>query len=74
MEAYRVYSYLTRCAGEMRTALTLLKTSAQATGDEEAGQRYAAASFTAVQLAGALGTAYSASGHLAYNEAPSREA
>ncbi|MFE9812922.1 hypothetical protein [Streptomyces sp. NPDC005548] len=71
LEAYRIYSYLTRCAGEMRAALTLLKASAQEAGDAEAFQRYAASSFTAVQLAGALGTAYSASGHLAYNEEPS---
>ncbi|MFE2823394.1 hypothetical protein [Streptomyces sp. NPDC059271] len=73
LEAYRIYSYLTRCAGEMRTALALLKASAQEAGSEEAVRRYAASSFTAVQLAAALGTAYSASGHLAYNE-PSREA
>ncbi|MFI6341011.1 hypothetical protein [Streptomyces sp. NPDC050535] len=72
LEAYRIYSYLTRCAGEMRTALALLKSSAQEAGSEEAVQRYSASSFTAVQLAGALGAAYSAAGHLAYNEEPGR--
>lgn len=74
MEAYRIYSFLTRCAGEMRTALAQLKASAQEARSEEAVRRYAASSFTAVQLAGALGTAYSASGHLAYNEQQSRGA
>ncbi|MEV5795752.1 hypothetical protein [Streptomyces sp. NPDC052192] len=68
LEAYRIYSFLTRCAGEMRTALALLKASAQEVRNEEAVRRYAASSFRAVQLAGVLGRAYSASGHLAYNE------
>jgi hypothetical protein len=27
LEAYRVYSYLTRCAGEMRTAIELIEAS-----------------------------------------------
>ncbi|MET7889009.1 hypothetical protein [Streptomyces avermitilis] len=74
LEAYRIYSFLTRCAGEMRTALALLKTSVQEGRNEEDIRRYAGSSFTAVQLAQVLGTAYSASGHLAYNEAPSRGA
>lgn len=74
MEAYRIYSYLTRCASEMSTALAQLKAFAQKSQDEDADGRYASSSFTAAQLAGALGTAYSASGHLAYKERPSREA
>ncbi|MFH9969030.1 hypothetical protein ACH4PR_48525, partial [Streptomyces mirabilis] len=80
LEAYRIYSFLTRVAGEMRTALTLLRTSLEGLrdrellGDEtldEAIQRYTGASVTAEQLAGVLGRAYSAVGHLAYKEAPS---
>ncbi|MGW3160354.1 hypothetical protein [Streptomyces sp. NPDC001089] len=76
-DAYRIYSYLTRVAGEMRTALTLLKTSAESLRDKEprrhetlgaAAQKYAAASVTAGQLASALNEAYSAIGHLAYKE------
>lgn len=76
-DAYRVYSYLTRVAGEMRTALTLLKTSAESLRDKEprgherldtAAQQYAGASVTAGQLAFALNEAYSAIGHLAYKE------
>ncbi|MFG2435768.1 hypothetical protein [Streptomyces sp. NPDC048508] len=55
----------------MRTALALLKASAQEGRTEADVRRYAASSFTAVQLASVLGTAYSASGHLAYNEEPS---
>ncbi|MET7784365.1 hypothetical protein ABZT28_53535 [Streptomyces sp. NPDC005388] len=80
LEVYRIYSFLTRVAGEMRTALTLLRTSLEGLrdrellGDEtldEAIQRYTGASVTAEQLAGVLGRAYSAVGHLAYKEAPS---
>ncbi|MEU1500547.1 hypothetical protein [Streptomyces sp. NPDC005732] len=76
-DAYRIYSYLTRVAGEMRTALTLLKTSAESLRDKEprrhetleaAAQQYAGASVTAGQLASALNEAYSAVGHLAYKE------
>ncbi|MGV9703884.1 hypothetical protein [Streptomyces sp. NPDC003483] len=76
-DAYRIYSYLTRVAGEMRTALTLLKTSAESLRDKEprryetlgaAAQQYAAASVTAGQLAAALNEAYAAIGHLAYKE------
>ncbi|MGW3633451.1 hypothetical protein ACWD7F_25400 [Streptomyces sp. NPDC005122] len=76
-DAYRIYSYLTRVAGEMRTALTLLKTSAESLRDKEprghetlgaAAQQYADASVAAGQLASALNEAYSAIGHLAYKE------
>ncbi|MGW2613110.1 hypothetical protein ACWC4A_54065, partial [Streptomyces mirabilis] len=82
VEAYRIYSFLTRVAGEMRTALTLLRTSAGSLRDEErpreetldeAIQRYTDASVTAEQLAGVLGKAYSAVGHLAYKEALSEQ-
>ncbi|MFE3263632.1 hypothetical protein [Streptomyces sp. NPDC059215] len=64
-------------AGEIRTALTLLKTSAESLRDTEprehethgaAAQQYAAASVTAGQLAAALNEACSAIGHLAYKE------
>lgn len=81
-EAYRIYSFLTRVAGEMRTALTLLRASVEGFRDREllrdetlgeAIQRYTGASVTAEQLAGALGKAYSAVGHLAYKEAPSEQ-
>jgi hypothetical protein len=80
LEAYRIYSFLTRVAGEMRAALTLLRTSVEGLRDREllrdetlgeAIQRYTGASVTAEQLAGVLGRAYSAVGHLAYKEAPS---
>lgn len=76
-DAYRIYSYLTRVAGEMRTTLALLKTSAESLRDKEprehktlgdAAQQYADASVTAGQLASALNEAYSAIGHLAYKE------
>ncbi|MFF2129772.1 hypothetical protein ACFVW1_31190 [Streptomyces olivochromogenes] len=82
VEAYRIYSFLTRVAGEMRTALTLLRTSTEGLRDEEllrdetldeAIRRYTDASVTAAELAGVLGRAYSAVGHLAYREAPSEE-
>ncbi|MFD9655761.1 hypothetical protein [Streptomyces mirabilis] len=82
VEAYRIYSFLTRVAGEMRTALTLLRTSVASLRDkellrdetlDEAIQRYTDASVTAEQLAGALGKAYSAVGHLAYKEAPGEQ-
>jgi hypothetical protein len=80
LEAYRIYSFLTRVAGEMRAALTLLRTSVAGRRDKEllrdetlgeAIQRYTDASLTAEELAGVLGRAYSAVGHLAYKEAPS---
>ncbi|MFE2569310.1 hypothetical protein [Streptomyces mirabilis] len=80
VEAYRIYSFLTRVAGEMRTALTLLRTSVAGLRDkellrdetlDEAVQRYTGASVTAGELAGVLGRAYSAVGYLAYKEAPS---
>ncbi|MGW8879505.1 hypothetical protein [Streptomyces mirabilis] len=35
VEAYRIFSFLTRVAGEMRTALTLLGTSVEGIRDEE---------------------------------------
>jgi hypothetical protein len=79
LEAYRIYSFLTRVAGEMRAALTLLRTSVAGRRDKEllrdetlgeAIQRYTDASLTAEELAGVLGRAYSAVGHLAYKEAP----
>ncbi|MFE4999150.1 hypothetical protein ACFRH4_49505 [Streptomyces mirabilis] len=78
LEAYRVYSFLTRVAGEMRTALTLLRTSVAGLRDkdllrdetlDEAIQGYTGASVTAEELAGVLGRAYSAVGRLAYKEA-----
>ncbi|MFB7443052.1 hypothetical protein ACFC01_32930, partial [Streptomyces mirabilis] len=80
VEAYRIFSFLTRVAGEMRTALTLLGTSVEGLRDEEllrdealdeAIQGYTDASVTAGELAGVLGRAYSAVGHLAYRKAPS---
>ncbi|MFG2260777.1 hypothetical protein [Streptomyces mirabilis] len=60
VEAYRIYSFLTRVAGEMRTALTLLRTSVAGLRDEEL-----------LRDETVLGRAYSAVGHLAYKEAPS---
>lgn len=50
----------------MSTALAQLKAFAQKSQGEDAVRRYASWSLTAAQLAGALGTAYPASGHLAY--------
>ncbi|MFE4758675.1 hypothetical protein ACFRIB_52530 [Streptomyces mirabilis] len=82
VEAYRIFSFLTRVAGEMRAALTLLKASAGSLRDEErpreetldeAIQWYTGASVTAGELAGVLGRAYSAVGHLAYREAASEQ-
>ncbi|MFF7887718.1 hypothetical protein ACH40F_40560 [Streptomyces sp. NPDC020794] len=67
-------------AGEMRAALTLLGTSVEGLRDREllrdetlgeAIQRFTGASVAAEELAGVLGRAYSAVGHLAYREAPS---
>ncbi|WP_328674174.1 hypothetical protein [Streptomyces sp. NBC_00328] len=63
LEAYRIYSFLTRCAGEMRTALALLEVSGEVLQSDDEVQRYAESSLTAVQLAGVLGKAYSAVGH-----------
>jgi hypothetical protein len=66
----------------MRTALTLLRTSVEGLRDrellrdetlDEAIQRYTDASVRAEELAGVLGSAYSAVGHLAYKEAPSEQ-
>jgi hypothetical protein len=66
----------------MRAALTLFRTSVEGLRDrellrdgtlDEAIQRYTGASVTAEQLAGALGKAYSAVGHLAYKQAPSEQ-
>ncbi|MCT9010563.1 hypothetical protein [Streptomyces rhizosphaerihabitans] len=71
LEAYRIYSFLTRCAGEMRTALALLEASGEVLQSDDEVQRYAESSLTAVQLAGVLGKAYSAVGHLAYKETSS---
>ncbi|MET7719164.1 hypothetical protein [Streptomyces sp. NPDC005407] len=34
LEAYRIHSYLTRCAGEMRTAIELIETSVQQLQDK----------------------------------------
>ncbi|MER7695008.1 hypothetical protein [Streptomyces sp. NPDC097610] len=82
LEAYRIYSFLTRVAGEMWAALTLLRTSVDGLRDrellrdetlDEAIQRYSGASAAAEQLAGVLGRAYSAVGHLAYKEAPGEQ-
>ncbi|MCX4993461.1 hypothetical protein [Streptomyces sp. NBC_00568] len=66
LEAYRIYSFLTRCVGEMRTVLALLEASGEVLQSDAEVQRYAE---SAVQLAGVLGKAYSAVGHLAYKEA-----
>ncbi|PBD02431.1 hypothetical protein SAMN05446589_9012 [Streptomyces sp. OV198] len=64
----------------MRAALTLLGTSVEGLRDREllrdetlgeAIQRYTDASVTVEELAGVLGRAYSAVGHLAYKEAAS---
>jgi hypothetical protein len=82
LEAYRIYSFLTRVAGEKRAALPLLRTSVAGRRDkellrdetlDEAIQRFTDASLTAAELAGVLGKAYSALGHLAYKEAPSEQ-
>jgi hypothetical protein len=67
LEAYRVYSYLTRCAGEMRTAIELIESSVQRLQDQEllrtdyrgeplddVLQRYTEASDAAKDLAGGL--------------------
>ncbi|MDX3762968.1 hypothetical protein ACWDBO_47155 [Streptomyces mirabilis] len=81
LEAYRIYGFLTRVAGE-RTALTLLRTSVASLRDkellrdetlDEAIQRYTDASVTAGELAGVVGRTYSAVGHLAYKEAPGEQ-
>ncbi|MGW2787982.1 hypothetical protein ACWC3X_43625 [Streptomyces populi] len=71
LEAYRIYSFLTRWAGEIRTALALLEASWKMHHNNDEVQRYAESSLTAVQFAGVLGQAYSAVGHLAYKEASS---
>ncbi|MDG9709589.1 hypothetical protein [Streptomyces sp. DH10] len=67
LEAYRVYSYLTRCAGEMRTAIELIEASVQRLEDkdllrsdyrreplDDVLQRFTEASGNAKDLAGAL--------------------
>ncbi|MFJ9909653.1 hypothetical protein ACIRVK_43810 [Streptomyces sp. NPDC101152] len=70
LEAYRILSYLTRAAGEMKTALDLLETSVQGLHDRGLlmsdywGDRDLAGG-----LHGNLSTAHSTVGHLAYNEA-----
>ncbi|RZB13709.1 hypothetical protein StrepF001_42650 [Streptomyces sp. F001] len=88
-EAYRIYSYLTRAAAEMRNALGLIGNAVQdlhsmgrltsdLRGDslEDVVRRFTENSHAAQDLAGGLadktGTAYSAVGHLAYNEVPNR--
>lgn len=82
VEASRIYRDLTRAAGEMTTALTLLRTSTEGLRDkellrdetlDEAIRRYTGASVTAGELAGVLGGTYSAVGHLAYKEAPDEQ-
>ncbi|MFC8669025.1 hypothetical protein [Streptomyces sp. NPDC057199] len=87
LEAYRILSYLTRAAGEMRTALELIGTSVQGLQDkgllmsdfrgeplDEVLRRFTESSVAAQGLAGGLNDtlskAYSAAGHLAYNETP----
>lgn len=70
LEAYRIYRFLTRCAGETRTAPTLLKDAGVGLQSDVDVRRLTQSSFTAGQLAAVLGTAYSAVGHLAYKEAP----
>ncbi|MER6442684.1 hypothetical protein ABT275_41220 [Streptomyces sp. NPDC001185] len=76
-DACRTYSCLARVAGEMRTTLALLKTSAESLRAREwrehetlgvSSQQYAGASVTAGQLASALNEAYSAIEYLAYKE------
>ncbi|MFD7409736.1 hypothetical protein ACFV7R_45745 [Streptomyces sp. NPDC059866] len=67
LEAYRIYSYLTRAAGEMRTALDLVGTSVQGLHDsgrlmsdyrgeplDEVLERFALSSGRARDLAGDL--------------------
>ncbi|MFE2297124.1 hypothetical protein ACFXAW_02900 [Streptomyces sp. NPDC059445] len=71
LEAYRILSFLTRCAGEMRTALAVLKAPVEDREGDEV-QRYAASLLIAEQLAGVLGKVYSAAGYLAYKEPTER--
>ncbi|MGW7071858.1 hypothetical protein ACWGII_30650 [Streptomyces sp. NPDC054855] len=67
LEAYRVHSYLTRCAGEMRTAIELIEASVQGLQDKDrlrsdyrgeplgdVLQRFTESSGKAKDLAGAL--------------------
>lgn len=67
LEAYRVHSYLTRCAGEMRTAIELIEASLQGLQDkgvlrsdyrgeplDDVLQRFTESSAAAKDLAGAL--------------------
>ncbi|MEU8478114.1 hypothetical protein [Streptomyces hygroscopicus] len=67
LEAYRVYSYLTRCAGEMRTAIELVEAAVQGLQDrgllrsdyrgeplDEVLRRFTESSAAAKDLAGAL--------------------
>ncbi|MFD7489159.1 hypothetical protein [Streptomyces mirabilis] len=80
MEVSGICRDLTGAAGEMTTALALLRTSVEGLRDkellrdetlDEVIQGYTGASVRAGELAGVLGRAYSAVGHLAYREAPS---
>lgn len=67
LEAYRVHSYLTRCAGEMRTAIELIEAAVQGLQDkglqrsdyrgeplDDVLQRFTESSDAAKDLAGAL--------------------
>lgn len=76
VEASRIYRDLTRAAGEMTTALNLLRTSVEGLRDQgrlmtdyrgeplgEVLQRYTDSSLAAEQLADALGTAFPVTEH-----------
>ncbi|MET7929586.1 hypothetical protein ABZT43_37680 [Streptomyces sp. NPDC005349] len=86
LEAYRIYSYLTRVAGEMVNALGLVEASLQGLHEEgclmsdyrgepldEVTQSSGQARGLAGELNGHLGKAFAAAGYLAYNEAPSEQ-
>lgn len=86
LEAHRIYSFLTHCAGNMKTALTLLRTSVEGLQDkgllmsdyrgeplDEVLQRYTESTAAAEQLAGVLGESDSAVERRAYKEGASGE-
>jgi hypothetical protein len=85
-EASFIDSHLTRAAGEMTTALTLLRTSVEGLRDQdrlmtdyrgeplaEVLQRYTDSSLAAEQLANVLGKAFPVTEHPAYKEVPGGE-
>ncbi|MFF2999496.1 hypothetical protein ACFVTC_33860 [Streptomyces sp. NPDC057950] len=86
VEVSFICRHLTRAAGEMTAALTLLRTFVEGLWDQdrlmtdyrgepldEVLQRYMTSFLAAEQYAGVLGKAFSAVGHLAYEETPSEQ-